>query len=340
MKWREWLLILGLSCCIGKAQEAEEYPEYWQEEIERKTNAGTRIDFNYWKPWEFYIEGGPWQVIDDIAINIKRVYLDSLIDPLSPDDLPGKELIRYYLVVDASFRALGGNKTIDPAGDFLIKDKNKRIWASDYEGREVNGFPKLGKRVSMYEKLNPGKLKRIYPKSSYSDEITVSASRESVISRKMCFAVGENDIYGEGRRIVKYLDNNIRLCYGRGSILLANLDNFGLQEGYYKIQNNIVNVDPIKIKKYFQIIKQFFATELEQEIDFINYKIERNKCGEPFLMFYFNSSRLGKDSVYVDIYKNERGKWEASFTYYFYQIPPGKSLDDMRPFRCSSFEIE
>ncbi|MEM4153096.1 MAG: hypothetical protein QXK80_03210 [Candidatus Pacearchaeota archaeon] len=234
MKWKEWLLGLGLLIPITNvAQEAEEYPEYWQEEIERKTNAGTKIDWNYWEPWEFYVEGGSWRVLDDVAIQIKKIYLDSLIDPLPPDDPPGKEMRRYYLVIDASFRALNNNKTIDPASDFLLKDEKREICSSDYEGRDVNGFPKLGNRVSMYEKLNPGKLKRIYPHSSYSDKITVGAAREFAVSRKICFAIGENEIYGNGRRISSYLNENLWLCYGRGSIPLTNIENI-LREGYYE----------------------------------------------------------------------------------------------------------
>lgn len=218
----------------ANAQEAEEYIEYWQEEVEKEIR--NKVDWRYWEPWEFYINGGPWKVLDDVTINVRKLFLDSLIDPLPPDDLPGKELRRYYLVVDASFRTLEGGKIIYPSGDFFIKDEDgRKIWTSDYEGNNVNGYPKLGKRVSMYEALNPGKLKLVYPNTPPFDEVKIGAAREFAVPRKICFAIGENYVYRDGRRIKAYLHGNIWLGYGKDSIFLTNIENF-LREGYYKIE--------------------------------------------------------------------------------------------------------
>lgn len=243
MRWKERILFFGLLsfpfATKANAQEAGEYPEYWQENVEKEIR--NEVDWRYWGPWEFYINGGPWKVLDDIAINVKKVFLDSLIDPLPPDDLPGKELRRYYLVVDASFRALKGRKILYPSGDFWIKDENSRkMRTSDYEGNNVNGYPKLGTRVPMYEKLNPRKLKLVYPNVLPFDKIEIGAAREFGVSRKICFAIGENDVYGEGRRIKTYLDGNIWLSYGSESVPLTNVENF-LREGYYKIKRQELN---------------------------------------------------------------------------------------------------
>jgi len=184
------------------------------------------VDWRYWEPKEFR----RWQRLDDIAVRINRVYLDSLIDPLPPPSPLGKELRRYYLIVDISFRSLKGTKTIYPSGDFCIKGSNRKrpIFVADYEGRDVNGNYKSG----MYERLNPGKLRP--PADPYSppyDEVTITPSRETVVTRKIPFAVGENEVYGAGRRILPYLTGAIFLCYGKGEIPITNLDWY---EKYYE----------------------------------------------------------------------------------------------------------
>ncbi|MEO0166519.1 MAG: hypothetical protein ABIL39_10340 [candidate division WOR-3 bacterium] len=217
---------LDLEGTIGGKASAFIELGYEPENEPEEENLEDEIDWNYWAPAEFK----RWKKLDDIAVRINKVYLDSLIDPIPPQDPPGKETRRYYLIVDISFRSLKGTKTIYPSGDFCIKGSNRErpMFVADYEGRDVEGNIKLG----MYEKLNPGRLR--YSPDPYSppyDEVTITPARETVVSRKIPFAVGENYPYGMGRRIVPYLTGAIFLCYGHGSIPITNLD---WQEKYYE----------------------------------------------------------------------------------------------------------
>ncbi len=288
MGWKTWLLIssLFLTPALIKAQEAEEY-----EEMERVKD---NVDWKYWDSWEFGYDGSYWRIMEDIAVKINKVYLDSLIDPIPPKDDPGRELKRYYVVVNASFRALSDKKAIDPSGDFLIKDVNgRKIWTSDYEGRDVNGNYKAG----MYERLNPNKLKRIYPNSPPFDEITVGAAREFAASRKMVFAVGENDIYGNGRKIARYIEDNVWLCHGKSSTPLASLENLGLREGYYEIKKQTTENLEGNLGERWK--EEIFAKSLEYILNYL-----KAQCPLPEGLDSISYRRLTPTSFEITQYEN------------------------------------
>lgn len=222
------------------------------------------IDWRYWEPWEFKTG---WHILDDIAVKINRIYLDSLIDPIPPDDEPGEEDITYYLVVDASFRSLKGNKIVYPSGSFLLKDKDgKRRFVGDREGLLVGCSIRCGKRVSMYEKLNPGKLKNPYPNSLPFDEITVGPALQLAVSRKIPFAIGKNtvhmvfieDTYKRVKREITCDDlassGPLWLCYGKDSLPLTNMENILQERGYDVIINNLKkeNKEELSKKEIFE----------------------------------------------------------------------------------------
>lgn len=258
------------------------------------------IDWNYWTPAQFR----KWKRLDDIAVKINRVYLDSLLDPIPPPDLPGKETRRYYLIVDISFRSVKGVKKIYPSGDFCIKGSNRDrpMFVADYEGRDVEGNIKLG----MYERLNPKKLR--YSPDPYSppyDEVTITPALETVVSRRIPFAVGENYPYGIGRRIVPYLTGAIFLCYGRSSIPITNLD---WQERYYELNKAGYNEDEIKTIILEYVSKRYPTSNLRKEeiqcqfndlnndgIDeiFVNYNSIFPGCNRKWFYGYLQDNAVG-----------------------------------------------
>lgn len=188
------------------------------------------VDWRYWRREDF--DYGGWCKMDNLGVRINKTYIDSMINPQGPHS-PGMEMKRYYLVVDISLRALDGTQKVAPSGDFGIKDEqrvssNQRAMrTTDYEGRTVNGNFKLG----MYERLNPGKLKSaINITAGPDDEVTVGAARATAIMRKIPFAVGEDDVFGPGRRFLPYVKGIIYFCYGSSQIQITNLD---WQERYY-----------------------------------------------------------------------------------------------------------
>jgi len=326
--------------------EVRGYIERQKTGIENKLRGDELDSFDQdsWDWNEIRYEG--WKSFgNNLAVKVNWTSLDSLIDPIPPPDNKGQESWRYYLKSNVTFRAKRDRETADGASGFSVKDSyGKTMRTSDYEGRDVNGSIKMrsgGKKfVSMYEKLNPGKLRQLNPNTGPSDEFTVGTSKGSAITRTLCFAVGVNEIYGRTdgsmRRISPYLRGPVYLCHEGRAIDIYNLDwretiyetEQGQEQESYEPKK--LNLNDRKVRNYFNYIKTFFADQLEQKIELTNYKIAQKDIGQYYITFYFNSSRFEADSVHVLIEKNDSGKWQTlGMEWYLRQLPQNKSPSDL-----------
>jgi len=178
------------------------------------------VDWNYWNYWDF--ESGEWRRLDDIAVKINRTSVEELVNPA---DSPWTQ---HYLVVDVSIRALRGTVRLDPIRAFgvtddLRRERNQReLWTLDHDGRQ------------MYSRVNPGRGAPIFRDGQvcFIDEVSVGASRDASISRRIPFYAGvdqfgflyPNDPNGPGRVFEPSLRGTIFLHYNRESTQVTNLD--------------------------------------------------------------------------------------------------------------------
>lgn len=231
MDLEQWFFILGMALGVAlvprlaRAQEAEEYPEYWEEQAEKLT-FGDSVNTMYWKKYNFVdFGGGPWKMFDnwdeDIAIKFgKPSFLDTLIDTTYVTAL------KIYML-PVSINALKEPVLIDIYRDFIFSDgqhKKGIDWLTNYAG--VN-YGKV-----LYEKLNKLRLKPNPRDGCPSDVAVVGLSRE--IKRILPIIVAQTTLQGKNiAHLEPFFKGPFSINYGRTSYEIDNLD---LKEEYYKIK--------------------------------------------------------------------------------------------------------
>ena len=231
------LLILALASTpiIGKAQEAEEYPEYWEDSIEteEQTYFTDSVDISQWRPWDFKdFGGGPWKMFnngnEDIAVRIEKPSLfDTLVD---------NKYVTFLKVykLPVTIKSTKGNFTIDPYRDFYLSDGDVT--------RGINWLEEYGR--GFYEKFNKMRLRPDPSNRCPSDMVSIGSMKG--IKRVLTFIIARTTVQ-ETSKVPKanldvFFDPVISLKYGNTTYEIDNLDSYYPGKWYDQIYD--VGIDP------------------------------------------------------------------------------------------------